>query len=256
MGAFWRKYACIAVFLGGWEFLSRTGLINPVFFPPFSVVMETVWRMTVQGTMVTHVKVSLTRALSGFAIAAALGVPAGLALGTRFSGLRRTLDIPFEVLSQINPFLLFHVLILFMGIDEAPKITIVFWTCLWPILFSTMNAASGVNPQLVKAGRAFGLGRLGLVVKVVAPASSPLILSGLRLALGYSMFMLVAAEMMGASRGLGWLTLTSQETFQLNRMYAAVLVIAFLGLALDGAFRLVGRRLLDASREAYMNVSD
>ncbi|MDR1036005.1 MAG: ABC transporter permease [Deltaproteobacteria bacterium] len=256
MRAFLRKYACVLAFVAAWELMSRARLINPVFFPPFTTVMETVWRMTLQGVMLLHVKVSLTRALSGFALAAAVGVPAGFLLGTWYGGLRRQLDIPFEVLSQINPFLLFHVLILFMGIDEAPKITIVFWTCLWPILFSSMNGASSVNPLLVKAGRAFGLGGAGLLVKIVAPASSPLVLSGLRLALGYSMFMLIAAEMMGASRGLGWLALTSQETFQVNRMYASVVVIAFLGLALDGAFWLAGRRVLELSREGYMNAAD
>jgi NitT/TauT family transport system permease protein len=254
--AFLRKYACIALFLAAWELMSRGGLVNPVFFPPFSVVVETVWSMTLQGTMLPHVKASLTRALYGFVLAAAAGVPAGLLLGAWHSGLRRHLDMPFEVLSQINPFLLFHVLILFMGIDEAPKIAIVFWTCLWPILFSSMNGASSVNPLLVRAGRAFGLGRAGLLVKIVAPASSPLVLSGLRLALGYSMFMLIAAEMMGASRGLGWLALTTQETFQVNSMYASVVVIAFLGLALDGAFLLAGRRFLAVSREGFMNSAE
>ncbi|MDR3153951.1 MAG: ABC transporter permease [Deltaproteobacteria bacterium] len=256
MAAFWRKYACIFVFLGGWELLSRTGALNQVFFPPFSTIVDTIWRMCLQGVMLTHVKVSLTRALTGFVIAAAVGVPLGLVLGFRHRGLQKTLDIPFEVLSQVNPFLLFHILILFLGIDEAPKITIVAWTCLWPILFSSMNGAASVNPILVKAGRAFGLKRLGLIRKVVLPASSALVFAGIRLSLGYSMFMLIAAEMMGASRGLGWLTLTSQETFQLNRMYASVVVIAFLGLILDGAVWLAGKRLLQLHREGYLNAAD
>jgi NitT/TauT family transport system permease protein len=256
MASFWRKYACIALFLAAWETLTRTRVLNPVFFPPFTTVMETVWRMTLQGVMIEHVRVSLTRALSGFAVAAAVGVPLGLVLGSWFRGLQKALDIPLEVLSQINPFLLFHILILFLGIDEAPKIAIVAWTCLWPILFSSMNGASNVNPVLIKAGRAFGLGRAGLLWRVVAPASSPLVFSGLRLSLGYSMFMLVAAEMMGASRGLGWLTLNSQETFQINRMFASVVVIAFLGLAMDGAVWLAGSRFLHLSREGHMNAAD
>jgi NitT/TauT family transport system permease protein len=256
LAALWRRYACIVLFLAAWEILSRARIINPVFFPPFTSVLETIWRMTVSGVMPLHVKVSLVRALTGFAIAAVVGVPLGLALGSWYRGLQKTLDIPFEVLSQINPFLLFHILILFLGIDEAPKIAIVAWTCLWPVVFSSMNGAANVNPLLVKAGRAFGLGRAGLLIKIVAPASSPLIFAGLRLSLGYSMFMLIAAEMMGASRGLGWLTLTSQETFQLNKMYASVLVIAFLGLALDAAIWLAGRRLLPLSREGFLNAAD
>jgi NitT/TauT family transport system permease protein len=143
-----------------------------------------------------------------------------------------------------------------MGIGEAPKITIVFWTCLWPVAFSSMNGASQVNPLLIKAGRAFGLGRIGLFRRIILPGASPFICSGLELGLGYSMFMLVAAEMMGASSGLGYLTLNSQETFQLKKMYAAVLVIAFLGLALHWLFCLFKGRVLPAWHEGRLGAAE
>jgi NitT/TauT family transport system permease protein len=183
--------------------------------------------------MVTHLKVSLLRALSGFVIATLLGVPLGLLLGTWFKKLNAYLDFPLEILSQLNPFILFHILILFLGIGESPKITIVAWTCLWPVTFSAINGAKSVSPLLLKAGRAFGLNRFGILIKIVVPQALPLIFAGIRLSLGYSLFMLIAAEMMGASSGLGFLTLVSQENFQLNRMYAAVVMIACLGIVLD-----------------------
>lgn len=206
--------------------------------------------------MVIHVRLSLMRALVGFFLATLMGVPLGLMLGTWFKSFYKFTELPLEVLSQINPFLLFHILILFMGIGEAPKITIVFWTCLWPITFSTMNGASSVNKNLIKAGRAFGLGSFGLLTKIVLPAASPLIFAGLRLGLGYSMFMLVAAEMMGASSGLGFLTLNSQESFQLNKMYAAVVVIAFLGLLLDFIIYMIGRKYFLLANEGYVTVGE
>jgi NitT/TauT family transport system permease protein len=250
--AFFRKYGCVIAFLLLWEALSRTRAINPVFFPPVSLILETVWRMTLSGEMVAHARVSLERAIPGFLVASVAGIPLGLVLGTWFKPVTRYLDIPLEVLSQLNPFLLFHILILFMGIGEAPKVTIVAWTCLWPITFSSMNGASGVSPALVKAGRAFGLGSGGLFAKIILPGASPLIFSGLRLGMGYSMFMLIAAEMMGASSGLGFLTLNSQETFQLKKMYAAVAVIAILGLALDFLVYAVGRKYLFLAQEGYL----
>jgi NitT/TauT family transport system permease protein len=159
------------------------------------------------------------------------------------------------LLSQLNPFLLFHIIILFMGIGEAPKVTIVVWTCLWPIFFSTFSGVKSVNPALIKSGCAFGLTKFQLLTKIYFPASLSYIFAGLRLALGYSLFMLVAAEMMGASSGLGFLILDSQENFQLHRMYCAVLFIAVLGLALDGLLNLISRHFLPLKSGESTNTS-
>jgi NitT/TauT family transport system permease protein len=251
--AFLKKYGCIIAFILLWEVLSRTRLINPVFFPAPSVILETIWRMLGTGEMIKHARVSLMRAVPGFLLASALGIPLGLFLGTWFKPQVRYFELPLEVFSQLNPFLLFHILILFMGIGEAPKITIVFWTCLWPITFSSMNGAGSVSPLLIKAGRAFGLGNLGLFKKIILPGASPLIFAGLQLGMGYSMFMLIAAEMMGASSGLGFLTLNSQETFQLKKMYAAVVVIALLGLVLDFIIYSIGKRYLTLAGEGHLS---
>ncbi|MDR1166628.1 MAG: ABC transporter permease subunit [Deltaproteobacteria bacterium] len=238
---FYRKYSCVLLFLLLWELLSRLALINPVFFPPLSAILQTAFQPPLSGTLPEALWASLSRALPGFLIATLAGVPLGLALGVAGGSLKELSAFPLEVFSQVNPFLLFHVLILFMGIGEAPKIAIVAWSCLWPTLFGSMNAALSVNPSLIKAGRAMGLSRAGLLAKIVFPAGFPLVLASLRLSLGYSLFMLIAAEMMGASSGLGFLALNSQETFQLRPMYASVLVIALVGLALDASLRLGGR---------------
>jgi NitT/TauT family transport system permease protein len=168
-------------------------------------------------------------------------------LGGFFARTRTFLELPLEIMAQINPFLLFHVLILFMGVGESPKIAIIVWACLWPVVFSAMHGAASVSPAVIKAGRAFGLGRLGLLTRIVAPSAAPFIFSGLTMALGYSMFMLIAAEMMGASSGLGWLVMAAQMNFQLDRMYAAVLVIAVLGLLMDAILRAAGGAWLKKS---------
>jgi NitT/TauT family transport system permease protein len=253
---FIKRYLSIIVFLLLWETLSRLKIINPVFFPPFTNILEQIIHLFEIGVMGQQVKASLGRALPGFLLATLVGVPLGLILGTFFNRLKTVLEIPLEVLSQINPFLLFHILILFMGIGESPKITIIFWTCLWPITFNTIQGASSVNLTIIKAGRAFGLNRFGLLTKIVIPATMPNIFAGLSLSLGDSMFMLIAAEMMGASSGLGWFVLASQENFQLNRVYAAVMVIALLGLILDAIIRIIGRRYLTISLEGFSNSSE
>jgi NitT/TauT family transport system permease protein len=236
-----------------WELASRLGLINRIFFPPVSRILITIWSMLSEGLLWPHIRISLTRAMVGFILAVSIGVPLGLLLGGWYRRLSLSLDLTLEVFSQLNPFLLYHILILFLGIDEAPKITIIFWTCLWPIMFCTINGVREVNPILLKAGRAFGLSRIRLLINIALPAAGPTIFSGLRLSLGYSMFMLIAAEMMGASAGLGWLVLTSQETFQLNKMYAGVVVIAITGLALDILLNRIGQKLLGSVKEEMIN---
>jgi NitT/TauT family transport system permease protein len=241
-GRFLNKYGCVIGFLLLWETLSRLEIINPIFFPPFSAVVKTIITLFINGTMAEHLGLSLFRALSGFIIAVIVGVPLGIALGAWMKRLAAFLELPLELFSQVNPFLLFHIILLFMGLGETTKVTIVAWTCLWPILYSSMTGARTVSPILLKAGRAFGLSRFGLTVKIIIPAASPVIMNGLRLSLGYSLFMLVAAEMMGSSSGLGWLVLRSQEAFQLNKMYAAVAVIALLGLALDFILELLSHK--------------
>jgi NitT/TauT family transport system permease protein len=238
---FINKYGSIVIFLLLWEILSRTKIINPLFFPPFSVVLETIIFLLKIGLLGPQILASLNRAIPGFLIAALVGIPLGLLLGGWFKNLNDSLELPLETLSQLNPFLLFHLIILFLGLGEAPKITIVAWTCLWPILFCSINGAVNVHPDLIKSGRAFGLNRLNLIRQVIWPAAAPMVMTGVRLSLGYSLFMLIAAEMMGASNGLGFMVLRSQEAFQLDRMFAFVVVIAFLGLVLDGFIRLIVR---------------
>lgn len=252
---FVRDYACVLVFLLLWEIFSRSGILNPLFFPPFTTVLASIAQMFRIGTLWPHIEASLIRALSGFFLATVIGVPLGLILGGFYKTLNDVLELPLEISSQINPFLLFHILILFMGIGESPKIAIVAWTCLWPTLFSSFNGAAGVNPAILKSGRAFGLNRLSLLKKIVWPASAATVFTGVRLSLGYSLFMLIAAEMMGASKGLGFLVLRSQEAFQLERMYASVVVIAFLGLILDALLFLLGRKFLPLSLENYLNAA-
>jgi NitT/TauT family transport system permease protein len=252
---FLRKYACVLAFLLFWELFTRLGLLNPLFFPPFSVVVESIVQMFRVGLLGPHIQASLFRALTGFFLAVLVGAPLGLILGGWFKVLNETLELPLEIFSQINPFLLFHILILFMGIGESPKVAIVAWACLWPILFSSLNGAANVNPSVIKSGRAFGLNRWSLIFKIIWPAAAPTIFAGVRLSLGYSLFMLIAAEMMGASSGLGFLVLRSQEAFQLDRMYASVVVIAILGLVLDAFLYLVGRKTFSLSLAKYANAS-
>jgi NitT/TauT family transport system permease protein len=235
------KYVAVWILLVVWEAAPRLGLVDPVFVPPFSSVMATVWELGATSNLLHHVGISLFRALAGFLLAVVVALPLGFALGGWFPCLEAALSPLTDVFSQANPFILFHIILLFLGIGEATKVTIIAWACVWPILFSTIAAIRHIDPVLRKTATGFGLSRAALFWKVVLPAAAPSLFTSLRLSAGYAFFMLIAAEMMGASSGLGWLVLSYQENYHVVRIFAVATVIAVLGLGIDGAMQLLER---------------
>ena len=143
---------------------------------------------------------------------------------------------------QTSALALFPVFILFLGIGELSKIAIIFWASFWPILLSTISGVKQVDGLLINSALSMGANRWFLFTKIVLPAASPSIFTGIRLAGAYCITALVAAEMIGAHSGLGFLTLNSQEVFQIPSMYAGILLLAVVGLLLNFLLALLERR--------------
>jgi len=246
----------IAALLLIWESVSRFSLVNPLFLPPFSAVFLKIFKVFADGEILFHLYYSLFRAVSGFIIAVAVGIPLGFLIAAGGIRLRLAAGPLTGILAQVNPFILLHLLVLFMGIGEGPKVAIVFWSCLWPIVFNTTAGVVDADGLLVKAGRAFGGGRIELFRKVIFPAAAPKIFAGVRLAAGYSVFLLIAAEMMGGRSGLGWLILNCQETYQIQSVFAIAIVIALLGLIIDCVMGYIQSKLIKVDLHGYMNSSN
>lgn len=223
----------VIIFLLVWELVTRAQLVNTMLFPPFSKVLMAIFQLLASGQLVTHSVISLERAIGGFLAAAFLALPLGFIMGGWFKRLEWIIAPLFEIAAQVNPFILFHVIILFLGIGEAAKIAIIAWICIWPILFNTASGIRNADAVLLKAGLSFGLSRFKVFYKIVLPAAAPAIFTGLRLSAGYSFFLLIAAEMMGANSGLGWFVLYSQENYNIEWIFAGAVVIALLGVAID-----------------------
>jgi NitT/TauT family transport system permease protein len=236
-----QQAAAFLVLFALWEALPRARIIDPVFVPPLSVVLATTAHEWRSGLLSRHALVSLCRAWSGLACGALVGVPAGFLLGGWFANAERFVDLPFRFLQQANPVVLFHVIVLFLGIGEAPKIFIVGWLCTWPMLFGTIAAINSIDPQMVRIARAFGCSRMGVFWHVVMPATAPAMFASMRIAAGQSFVMLVAAEMMGTSSGLGWYVVQCQESFDSARIFAGVFVLTLFALVTDALVGLVAR---------------
>jgi NitT/TauT family transport system permease protein len=242
--ASWLDRSSILLFLVVWELAPRAGGLLETFIAPPSVVAKTLWELLREGELLGHVGVSLGRAWVGFSGAALVAVPLGFLLGGSFRTFERLLNPVLRFLSQLNPFSLFPLFILLFGIGELSKGTMIFWVCLWPILFNTINGVRGIDPLLVKSARSMGTGLVTLFFRVILPAATPGIFHGLKLGSGTAFFMLIAAEMIGASRGLGWLVWNAQTNFQIPQLFAATVTISLLGLSLNSILVLLEKWLL------------
>jgi len=239
-----KRILAICVLLAAWELLPRVGAVNPLFIPPFSGVLSALADLNESGELARHTLVSLERALAGLSAAVVLGLPLGLILGGWFPRIQQAAEPLMELFAQANPVILAHIIIFFLGIGQSAKIFIIAWLCIWPITFSTITGLKTVDPGLIKAARSLGLGRGELFLRVVLPASAPSIFTGLRLAAGYAFIMLIAAEMMGASSGLGFLVIQSQESYNVTRIFAGASIITFFAVATDLLIKGVERRVV------------
>ncbi|MDQ0027166.1 NitT/TauT family transport system permease protein [Variovorax paradoxus] len=233
----------IVIFLALWEALPRLGIVSDAYLSPPSAVLASIIQLVDTGQLWKHVAASLQRSLWGLLLASFSGVVLGLLIGSS-RRLAAIVDPVLQLFRQTSAFALFPVFILFLGIGELSKVAIIFWASFWPVLLSTVSGVKQVDRLLVNSALSMGASRRFVFFKVVLPASLPSIFTGVRLAGAYSITALVAAEMIGAHSGLGFLTLNSQETFQIPTMYAGILLLAVLGLLLNYLLALLERRLL------------
>lgn len=227
----------IIAFLLLWELAPRFGLVDKQYLPPLSAVLLYLGKLAASGTLYLHVSASLQRILIGLLLAVAFAVPTGFLLGGFFPGLSRKLIPLFKLFEQINPLCLYMIFMLFFGIGEMVKISIIFWFIIWPILFKTINGVQHVNPLYIKMGRSFGANKFTIFSKIILPGAAPSIFTGIRTGATQAFFILVIAEAMGAHYGLGRLIRGSA--------FGASIMIAVIGMTLNYLLHILEVNLLD-----------
>lgn len=240
----------LVVLLALWEAAPRLGWIDVQFFPPPSLILAEGALMAGRGELLVQITASLQRLVQGLAAALLVGIPAGFVLGGWFPRLTHFLRPLLKLLGQINAFSLFPLFVLFFGIGELAKFAIIFWSCIWPVLFTTISGVRNVDPLFVKVARSMGCGRLSLFARVLLPGALPSIFTGVRLGATVAFLMLIAAEMIGANAGLGWLVHNSSTNYVIPRLYLAATLIALLGLAMNAVIHLIEARVVTWSRSA------
>ncbi|MDQ0372742.1 ABC transporter permease [Cellulomonas humilata] len=242
LGRLLRGSAAILVFAALWETAPRTGLVDAVFLPPLSTSLGALADLVGSGQLTEHLRASLTRALVGLSIAIATAIPLGALIG-RSASVARFLNPVLELFRNTAALALLPVFVLILGIGETSKIALVVYACFFPVLLSTITGVRTVDPLLLKSARSLGLRPLQLFTKVTLPAAVPTIFTGVRMAGAASILVLVAAEMVGARAGLGYLVTAAQQNFQIPAMYAGIITIALVGLTINAVLLLAERRL-------------
>lgn len=241
----WRVFKptlVIGIFLAFWEIAPRVGLVDPVFLPPFSTVVDAGIELIRSGQLSEHVSASLTRSLIGFSIALSAAVPVGLAIAW-YRPVADFLSPILEMFRNTAALALLPVFVLILGIGETSKIALVVYASFFPILLNTITGVRTVDPLLIKSAVSLGFSPIPLFAKVVLPAAVPSIFTGIRMAASASILVLIAAEMVGARAGLGYLITSAQQNFQIPAMYAGIVAISLVGLTFNGLLVTVERRL-------------
>ncbi|RIJ54265.1 ABC transporter permease, partial [Clavibacter phaseoli] len=229
--------------VGLWAVVTATGAVPAHLLPAPLDVVRAGAELAQQGILGQYVAISLQRVLLGFALGATVGLVLGTVVG--LSRVGRLLLAPTAGAFRTVPSLAWvPLLLLWMGINEDSKVTLVAIGAMFPVYTTVAGALRHVDPHLVEVGRAFGLTRIPLLVTVQLPAVLPAVVSGLRLALAQSWLFLVAAELLAASMGLGYLLTESSSNGRVDRVLLAIVLLAVLGAVTDAVVGLVERVLV------------
>ncbi|HEY2755751.1 MAG TPA: ABC transporter permease [Pseudolabrys sp.] len=216
----------------GWELAVRTGLTDGRLVPPPSVIYATFADLAASGDLQRHTLATLTRVAAGFGLGVAIGTVLGAITGYS-SFVFRLLDPTLQALRAIPSIAWVPLFILWLGIFEASKITLIAVGVFFPVYLGVMGAVMSVDRKIVEVGRAFRLTGPQMVRRILLPAVLPAYVIALRSGLGLGWMFVVAAEFMGASEGLGYLLVDGQQMGKPAQIVAAIVAFAAVGKATD-----------------------
>lgn len=226
-----------------WELICRLGFVSPLFLPAPSQIFLALLQMIEEGEIARSLAASIQRILLGFALGSLLGLAVGLVTGA--SALADKLGNPIvNALYPIPKIALLPLFILWLGIGELSKVTIIALGVFFPIAMNTYSGVKNVDMLLIKVAVSFNANWWRTMKSVVLPSALPMIFAGLRLAAGTSLLLLVAAEMIAAQEGIGALILHYGDLMITDRLMAGVIVLSLLGLIFNLVLQFIERKII------------
>lgn len=226
------------------EWGTRAGWISALTMPKPTDVLDTFRELYESGLLFKHLGPSLSRLFVGAAIGVSIGISVGVLIGL-FSYIRSGLVPLIAALFPIPKIALLPLFVIWFGIGEGSKYALIAFGTFTPTVVATYGAVDNVDRTLIRMGQSFGLSWWSIVRKIVLPGAMPGILSGLRISLAIAIILLVAAEMLGAEFGIGAYILEAGALYDLERLFAGVVILSLLGVIVSFVIGLVERRVLD-----------
>ena len=239
--------ATLAVLLAIWWAVTALQLISPLFLPsPWQVLQKLLTIAGPQGFMDAtrwrHLAARLTRIAIALVLAAIVGVPVGIAMGLSPT-VRGILDPLIELYRPVPPLAWLPLVIIWFGIGETPKILLIYLAIFAPVVMSTLAGVKSAQQVRIRAAQSLGASRAQVLWLVILPGALPEILTGLRIGLGVGWSTLVAAELIAATRGLGFMVQSAGEFLATDVVLAGIAVIAIIAFVLELGLRALQRRL-------------
>ncbi|WP_323962633.1 taurine ABC transporter permease TauC [Aeromonas hydrophila] len=237
----------LCALLALWWLVARLGLISPLFLPPPAQVLQQFATLAgpqgfMDATLWQHLAASLQRILIALAAATLCGVTVGLAMGLSPT-LRGMLDPLIELYRPVPPLAYLPLMVIWFGIGETSKVLLIYLAIFAPVAMATLAGVQGAKQVRLRAARALGANRWQVLWYVIVPGALPDILTGLRIGLGVGWSTLVAAELIAATRGVGFMVQAAGEFLATDVVLAGILVIALIAFTLELGLRALQRRL-------------
>ena len=233
--------ALVALLIGGWELLAELGHVENYLLPAPSEVASALWRD--RDLLAPDAWVTAREVLLGFALALLVGVAIAIAL--HLSPLLRRAVYPLVVASQAVPVVVIApILVIWFGFGMTPKLIVIALICFFPIVVNTLDGLEGTERDQVKMMRTLGASRLDLLRRLELPSSLPFFFSGAKVAVAVAVIGAVFGELVGSDAGLGHAIQVGTAELETARVFAAVLILSAMAIALFGALTLIERRVI------------
>jgi ABC-type nitrate/sulfonate/bicarbonate transport system permease component len=239
----------LIVLVVAWEALARAHVLTPFLLPALSVVLERIWDDALSGDLLLNLGATLYRALAGFAIAGAGGVVLGIVMA-RNAAVRWFFDPIVSVAFPMPKIAFLPVFMLWLGLYDFSKISMVVFNAIFPVITATIAAAEGVDSYLLWSARSLGASERQLLREIVLPAALPQVLTGLQVALPISLIVAIVTEMLMGGTGLGGAMIQASRFADSPGVFAGIVEIAVAGFVVVRGIAVIRRRLLVWHQEA------
>ncbi len=232
----------VAVFLALWELIARLGFFPAGLLPSFSIVVQEFYYLVSNGILGENFLMSLVRVVIGFVTGSLTGIIIGVIMGWKET-INKALNPVISLFYPIPALGWLPLLMLWIGINEALPIAIIFIACLFPVLYNTVTGIKKVDDNYIKSARTMGASDLAILTTIVPPLALPNIFTGLRLNAGMAWRVIVAAEMVAIPTGIGALLMKAESLIRMDIIIVCLIVLAVMCLAFEKFFQFIESRL-------------